>query len=185
MKCRRGCTTHYDGCRHAPVLQFLHHLYHLVQRGGDESRQSYHADSFLLCRAYYGVAVNHHAEVFHVIAVTLRHHAHDVLSYVVNVALDGCHEYQTFLLHPFLLHPTHKWFQHCYGFFHHSCRLHHLRQEHLSCTEEFAHLLHCRHQVVVYHAQCSSCLTVCLQRVSFYRVGQAFEHGVGDAVGDP
>ena len=72
----------------------------------------------------------------------------------------------------------HIWLQHCHCFLHHAGRLHHLRQEHLAVAKQPSHLLHGRHQVVVYHTQRSACLLVSLLGVSVYIVGHALEHGI-------
>ena len=77
-----------------------------------------------------------------------------------------------------ILISLHIWLQHCHSLLHHAGRLHHLRQEHLAVAKQAAHLLHGRHQVVVYHAQRSACLLVSLLGVSVYIVGHALEHGV-------
>ena len=137
----------------------------------------------LLRSIYYRVGINHHAEVLHVVTITLRHHTHNVLAYVMHIAFDSSHEYGVVGRRLFtLIQIFHIRLQHRHRFLHHASRLHHLWQEHLALAKEFAHLFHCWHQVVVYHAQCRTSLLISLLCISLDIVRQSLEHSLGNAV---
>ena len=83
-----GSTYHYRQV-HTSFLQLFGHVHHLFKTWCNQSAKTYHINVFLLCLAHYLVGRHHHAHIYHIVAVTSHHHAHNVLSYVVNIAFYG------------------------------------------------------------------------------------------------
>ncbi len=66
-------------------------VHHLVERRGDQTRQSDHVGA-LAPRGLEDLLARHHdAEIDHLEVIALEHHADDVLADVVHVALDRGH----------------------------------------------------------------------------------------------
>src|SRR6185369_13204340 len=105
---------------------------------------------------------HHDAEVDDLEVVTLQHDADDVLADVVDVALHGGeHDLAGGIAavaghaigevaRLFLFHERHEVSD---RLLHHAGRLHHLRQEHFSVTEEIADNVHAGHQRAFDHVQ--------------------------------
>ena len=95
------------------------------------------------------VAGNHYAQIDYFIVIATEYDADDVFSNVVDIAFDGRHQY---LATEALGVRTggkffffHKRQQVGDGFFHHTRRLNHLRQEHFSAAEQIADDCHSVH----------------------------------------
>ena len=69
-----------------PALHFPGDKHHLVERGRDEAAQPNQVGPLVDCRLQNAIARHHDAEIDDLITVAAEHHAHDVLSDVVNVA---------------------------------------------------------------------------------------------------
>mmetsp|Transcript_36938 Transcript_36938/g.59359 ORF Transcript_36938/g.59359 Transcript_36938/m.59359 type:complete len:281 (-) Transcript_36938:1252-2094(-) len=146
----RGAT-HEQGNLHSLSLHGLGHVHHLVQRGGDEAREAADVslvvdegvDDFIL-RA-------HHADVDHLEVIAAEHDSDDVLADVVDVTLDGGDKEhacvgglaRAAVSQALLLHKRDEV---AHGLLHHARRLDHLRQKHLTRTEEVADDVHAIHE---------------------------------------
>ncbi len=148
---RGGGSPHHDGRRHPCALQLAYHMDHLVERRGYEPGEAYYVGAHAQSRAHYGLGRNHHAEVDHLVIVACEHYRHNVLAYVVHVALHGGYEHLAGTPHPsgrcsgtasavdFGLEKGH-------GTLHGARSLHHLRKEHLALAEELSHPVHPLHE---------------------------------------
>ena len=96
------------------------------------------------------MARHHHAKVDDVVVVALQHDTHNVLAYIVYIALHRGHEYAPFggacRFRLGLLLGFEVWQQIGDGFFHDACALHYLWKKHLTGPEEVTHDIHAVHQ---------------------------------------
>ena len=154
---------HLGGCRPADQqrnVEFLPlhlggHVAHLIQRRGDQARQA--DDVHLMLPGFLEDCLrrHHHAEIDHLVIVTLQHHADDVLADVMHIALHRRHQDLALglaLAGAFLLRFDER-NEMGHGLLHHAGGLHHLRQEHLARTEQVAHHVHAVHQRPFDHVQ--------------------------------
>ena len=182
---RGGSGRAADQQRHleTTALHFLGDVYHLVERGGDQTGQADHVRADFDGLVEDLVAGDHDAHVGDFEAVAGEHDADDVLADVVDVALDGGDEEPAgrtlvriggfFRLHV-RLEPGD-------GLLHHAGGFDHLRQEHLARTEQIADDAHAIHQRSFDH----------LERTTVFREGgfgvlidelvDALEQGVFEA----
>ena len=128
----------------APGGHFAAELLHLVERRRDEPADAddVGADRFRLGED--GLAGDHHAEVGDLESVAAEHDAEDILSDVMDVALDGGE--QDARLAGAVLRGAHVGLQDLDGVAHHLGRLDDLGEEHLAGGEAFAHAGHAVHQ---------------------------------------
>ena len=176
-------TADQQGEFHTPAFHLPGYLGHHLQRRGDQSAQSHDIGLFGNRRIENFIGGHHHPQVNHVVIVASKHHSHDVLADVVDIAL---HRGQQDLLAlfgegKFSLVGFYVWQQECHGFFHHPGRLDDLGQEHFPRSEEFTHDIHAVHQRTFNNTQRRS--------VNFYRFRHIFVDEVGDSLhqgmGDP
>ena len=125
------------------------HENHFVERGRDQTGQADDVGAFLARGLQDGFARHHHAKVNDFIAITLKHHADDVLSDVVDIAFHG-RQHDFSVGRPdfsggFLL-GFHERNEVGHGLFHHPGRLHHLGQKHLAIAEQVPDDIHAVHQ---------------------------------------
>ncbi|RMR97359.1 hypothetical protein ALP75_205063 [Pseudomonas syringae pv. actinidiae] len=128
------------------TLHFTGNMHHFVQRRGDQPGQADDVALLVAGDLQDLLGRHHHAQIDDVIAVTAQNHADDVLANVVNVALDRGHEDLALgfgLVTFFQFDERNKVRD---RLFHHPCRLHHLRQEHLARAEQVADHVHAGHQ---------------------------------------
>ena len=86
---RRRCAANEQGNVEFQPLHFAGHVGHLVERRCNESAQADEVDVFLSCGSENLIARHHHAEVDHLVVVTLEHDAYDLLTDVVHIAFDS------------------------------------------------------------------------------------------------
>ena len=86
---RRRCAADEQGNVEFQPLHFAGHVDHLVERRCNESAQADDIDVFLSCGSENFLARHHHAEIEHLVVVTLEHDAYDLLADVVHVAFDS------------------------------------------------------------------------------------------------
>ena len=89
---------------------------------------------------------HHDAQIDHLIAVALQHHADNVLADIVHIALHGRHDDPALALGVRVLFCLDIGEEVRHGLFHHTRGLHHLRQEHLALAEQVADDVHAVHQ---------------------------------------
>jgi len=135
---------------HAGALHFLGHRHHLVEAGGDEAGQPDHV-GLVVVRAGKDRRPGHHdAQIDHVIAIALEHHADDVLADVVHIALHCRHDDLALGLAVFfgeqVLFRLDEGDEVGNRLLHHPRGFHHLRQEHLAAAEQVADHVHAVHQ---------------------------------------
>jgi hypothetical protein len=164
-----------QGHREALPLHLARDETHLLQRRRDQSAEADGVDLFPGGGFQDPVTGHHHAEVDHVVVVTLEDHADNVLADVVHIPLDGGHEDLALGSRVagggFGCLEVRNQMGHCP--LHDAGALDHLRQKHLARTEQVAHDIHPRHQRALDH----------LDRVASQLSGLL---GVGlDVVGDP
>ncbi len=137
-----------DQQRHGHVgrLHLFRDGHHLVERGGDQTRQADHV-RIVFVRGFEDLGPRHHyAEVDHFISVALQDHADDVLADVVHVTLDRGHDYLALRAGARFLFRLDEGDEMRHGLFHHAGRFDHLRQEHLAAAEKVADDVHAVHQ---------------------------------------
>ncbi|MPL88384.1 hypothetical protein SDC9_34404 [bioreactor metagenome] len=134
----------------ALALEFGRHVHHLVERGGDETREPDRIDLLGLRHLEDLLRRHHHAKVDDLVIVARQDDADDVLADVVHIALHRRHQHLACGLAAgatlrglFLFHVGQ---QHRHRLLHHTGRFHHLRQEHLARAEKVADDVHARHQ---------------------------------------
>src|SRR5690606_734964 len=120
------------------------------EAGRDQTRQADDIDLLFASDLENLFGRYHHAQVDHFVVVASEHDAHDVLSNIVNVPLDGREQdlaTRTFI-GPALgrLFRFHEGEQVSHGLLHDTSRLDDLRQEHLAGTEQITDDRHAVHQ---------------------------------------
>ena len=165
---------HHDRQVKPRVLHLCSHVHHLLQTRRYKSAQSDHVNLFshsllhnLLCR-------HHHSEVNHLVVVTRHNHIYNVLADVVHVALHGSHEHLASCRCAFLLVSLDVRLQYRHRLLHGARCLYDLRQEHFATTEEFAHLVHARHERTLYYVHRLRIHRKCLLQVILHIVGYTF-----------
>ena len=140
---------------HFRARHFFGHGDHLVQRGGDEAGQSDHV-RLVLVRRLQDLRPRHHdAQVDHVVAIALQHHADDVLADIVHVALHRGHNDLalglTLAFGKEILLGLDEGDQVGDRLLHDARGFDHLRQEHLTAAEQIADHVHPVHQRALDH----------------------------------
>ena len=143
---RRCSAAHHDRNLQSCVFKLSSHIDHLLKTRCDKTAQSNHVNILFNGLLQYLLGGHHHSEVNHLVVVARHHHINNILAYVVNVALYGCHKHLTRRRAAFLLVCLNVGLQYCHSLLHGACCLHHLWQEHLAATEQLAHLVHTVHQ---------------------------------------
>ena len=139
----------------ALALHFVSDMHHLIQRRRDQAGQADDVGLVLARGVENFLRRRHHAQIDHLIAVALQHHADDVLADVVHVALHRRHHDAARRV------PSpgsgllgfHEGQQIGDRFFHHAGGFDHLRQKHLARAEQIADHVHARHQRAFDHIQ--------------------------------
>ena len=134
------------------TLHLAGDVYHLVERRSNQTAESDHVRLFRRGAFEDLFAGDHHPHVDHLIVITGKHDADDVLANIVNVALDRCEDDFSLRL-DLLARCSHRNFlglherrQVRHSLFHHTGRLDHLGQEHLARAEQIADHAHAGHQ---------------------------------------
>jgi hypothetical protein len=137
----------------ALALHLARDVDHLVEARRDEPREPDDVRALLPRGLEYLRRRNHHPEVYHLEVVALQDHAHDVLTDVVNVALDGRHHHRAVRLAGLALLLFDKRDQVRHRLLHHARALDHLRQEHLAGPEEIPYNVHPVHKRALDHVE--------------------------------
>ena len=120
---------------------------HFIQRRGNQTRQANDVDIFLACGIQNRLGWHHHPKVNDFKVITLQHHTDDIFTDIMHIALDGGHQdfAVIFASITLFLGSFDEGHQISHGFFHHTGRLHHLRQKHLAFTEQITNHIHAVH----------------------------------------
>ena len=121
-------------------------MHHFIQRRSDQSTQTYYVHLLFHCFLHDGFGRNHDSQVDDFIIVAGHDYRHDVLADIMHIPLDRSQENLSRLLHTFFPTGFQIRLQDGNGLLHGTGRLYHLRQEHLTGTEQLAHLVHTIHQ---------------------------------------
>ena len=189
MNRRCGGTTHHDGHTQSLALEQHAQLFHLLQRWCDEATHAHQTRLALPGLLQYGFVGHHHPQVNNLETVTVEHDAHNILSYVVHVAVgSGQHHARPFLfLGPSLC--VDKGLQMGHGLLHHLGRLHHLGQEHLTFAKQLADVLHGLHQWLFNHVDGATIflqsLRDILSQVLAHALAQGIEQSLLNTFGAP
>ena len=141
----------------------------------NEGAQADHVGSPSEGRIHDLLALDHHSQVADAVAVAGHHHRYDILSYVVHIALYRSE--QCLLLGAVLRAALPEQRREgAHSLFHHTGRLHHLRQKHLSLPEELAHMLHGGHEATVDHLEGRHSSAHGLQRIVAYPFVEPLHH---------
>ena len=122
-----GSAADHQGNIEILALHFLGEPMHLVEGGRNEARQPDDVDIVLFSRSKDGLGGHHHAQIDDLEVVALQHHADDILADVVHIALHRGHKNLALGRATGALLGFDERHQVSHGFFHHPCRLHHLR----------------------------------------------------------
>eukprot|EP00754_Rhynchopus_humris_P019685 Rhum_TRINITY_DN14653_c10_g1::Rhum_TRINITY_DN14653_c10_g1_i1::g.106929::m.106929 len=146
---RRRRTADQERHVHLQTLELLRDRHHLVERRGDQPGESDDVRLLLLDGGHDGRQWDHDSEVDDLVVVAAQHNTDDVLADVVHVAL---HRRQHDLalrrcvVAASRLLRLHERNQMRHSLLHDTGALDHLRQEHLSGSEQVAHDAHARHE---------------------------------------
>ena len=97
-----------------------------------------------LCRCDNILRRDHHAKVNNLKAVAAKNNRRNVLSNVVNIALNSCHEIFSSALCALRLLDI--WLQNCHRTLHRTGCFYDLRKEHFTLTKELSNTHHTRHK---------------------------------------
>ena len=159
--------------------------HHLVERRGDEAGQADDVDVALASRLENRLGGHHHAEVDDLVVGAAEHHADDVLSDVVHVALHGGEQHGAGLRSGAVF--TLGFDERCeigHRLLHHAGRLHDLREEHPARAEQVADGVHPAHQRALDHVDGAARSSASLFHVGLDEHGDAVDQGMVDAAGD-
>ena len=144
---RGGRAADEQGNAESLLFHFAGDMHHFVERRRNQTRQADHIRPLFAGRVEDALTWSHYAKVLYREAIALQHHADDVFSDVVHVALHRGHDHLAASARKrrgfVSLHERHEVF---YGLLHHARRLHHLREKHLAVAEQVAHPVHALHQ---------------------------------------
>ena len=173
MEC--GCRRSSDHQRrvHASGLHVPAYLFHLVEGRGDETADRYDVCTDLHRLFDDRLLVDHDSEIMDVESIAGKDDSGDVLSDVMNVALDGRDDH--FRTARLLVVVAHERFENIHGVSHDLRRFHHLRQEHLAFAEEGSDGFHARHQRAFNDRKGSSVFIQSLLKVGFEVFRAAFD----------
>ena len=164
-----------------PPAQFPAKFLHLVQRWCNQSACADDGRPAGHCLVNDSLLLHHHSQVHDLKAVAVQDNAGDILSDIVHVSLD-CSIDNQWLMQIALLIGLHVRLQHRHRLLHYPGGFDHLRQEHLSCTEQFSDLLHAGHQRPFDYLDGSSAGREAFQHVLLQMVRPALDQSLGQPV---
>ena len=174
MHLRRRSAAHHDRQVEPRVLHLCSHVHHLLQTRRNESAETNHVYVLSHSLLYYLLSRHHHSKVNHLVVVARHNHINDILADVVHFALHGSHEHLAGSRCAFLLVSLDVRLQNSHRLLHRARCLYDLRQEHLAATEEFAHLVHARHERSLYYVHRLRIRSERLLQVGIHIVCHAF-----------
>ena len=157
----------------ALTLHLFRHVNHFIQRRGNQAREANQVRIHLFGGFEDFVRRDHHAEVDDFVVITLQHHADDVFSDVVHVALHGRDNHLA-VAGAFLFAGFNVRFEVGHRLFHHTGGFHHLRQEHFALAEQVADHVHAVHQRPFNHLNRACSLLAGFFGVELDKFGNAF-----------
>src|SRR5574344_1211644 len=89
MQFTGGGTANHHGYVKPHLLHLAHHVDHLLKTRSDKSAETDDIHFLLDSLAHYLFGWHHHSHVDYLVVVAGHHHAHDILSDVVDIALDS------------------------------------------------------------------------------------------------
>ena len=149
MDGRCGGASDEKGSGHAPRRHLAADLLHPVQGRCDQAAHAYDVGAYLSGLVKQRLARHHHAKVRHVESAAGQYDGGYVLTYVMNIALDGGDKEYRFVTDRF--RRLHIGLEDGHRIAHYTGGLNDLRQEHPSVPEKLANLLHPVHQGPLYH----------------------------------
>ena len=161
-------------------------MHHLVERRGDQPRQTDHVRLPRPRGVENRLRGDHHAEVDHFVVVAAQHDADDVLTDIVHVPFDGGQDDGAVAPHASgsLLLRLEKRHQVSHGLLHDAGALHHLGQEHFPRTEQIADDVHPLHQGTLDHVDRTRGATPRLLDVRLDVVENSLDQRVLEPLGD-
>ncbi len=142
----RGCAADQQRQTKFLPLHFLRDMDHLVERRRDQSAQTNDVGLFLAGGLENLLRRHHHAEIDHVVVITLQHDADDVLADVVHVAFHRRHHDSALRFRVGLLFGFHERHEVGDRLLHDARAFHHLRKKHFPGAKQIAHHAHAGHE---------------------------------------
>ena len=90
-----GGATNEERSTDASLTKSRSSSYHLGKRGSDKAAEANDIGATLECLLHDIFGRHHHAHIDDVVAITAHHHADDVLTNIMYIALDGSQEHLT------------------------------------------------------------------------------------------
>jgi hypothetical protein len=172
----------------ALALHLGGHMHHLVERGRDQAGEADDIDASLLGRLQYLARRNHDAEIDHLIIVACQHDAHDVLTDIVDIALDRRHQdlagALAFAHSVGVFLRFHEGQEVGHGLLHHAGRFDDLRQEHFAGAKKISDDIHPVHQRAFDHMKRTGRGEPRFLGVYFDMLGDAIDEGMRQALLD-
>ena len=142
---RGGSAYHYRGvqtCR----AQRLGHIDHFFKAGRNQSAKANDVHLLLYGFLYDFFGRNHNAHIDNLVIVASHDDCHDILTNVVNIALDCGQQHLAGFRRVARLLRLDIGIEYCHRLLHRAGCLHHLREEHLALAEQVAHDIHAGHK---------------------------------------
>ncbi len=179
MQLACGCSAYHYWYVQPGFRQFVRHIDHLFETWSDESAKPDDVHVFLLSFLHNLFCRHHHTHVNHFIVVAGQDYTHNVLAYVMHVALYGGQENLSGLRAAVGFLRFNVRLQYLYGLFHGAGGLHYLRKKHLAASEQFAHGVHSGHQRAFDDAYCLGVFGQRLGQVLFQKLSRALYQCIG------
>ena len=174
MGLRGGGAANHQGYIKALALHFFAQGNHLIQRGGNKSRQANNIDVFLFGGLQYFLGGHHNPQVNHLVVIALQHHADNIFANIVHITLNRSHQNLTIGAGRLVFFRFNIGLQIGHRLFHYPGRFHHLGQEHFARAKQVANNIHAVHQRTLNHMQGAFSLLAGFLGVLFNKGGDAF-----------
>ena len=175
---RRSSSTNQKRYIQSGFLQFDSYMGHFLQRRSNQTTKTYHVYFFLNSALNDSLCGNHYSQVDNLIAIASHYHGNNILTDIVYITFHCGKQYLSGRSHSFYFFRLDNRLQNSNSLLHCTGSLHHLRQEHLSCTEKLAYIIHSVHQRTFNHIDCFIIEWQCFCQVLFEIISDTFHQSI-------
>ncbi len=152
VQTRSGRSAHHQRYMQPGLAHLLGHMGHLVERRGNEARQTHYIGPLSQSGLHNSLGRHHHTKVYHLIVVAGQHYRHYILAYVMHITLHCGKEHLAALAcrgGRHTLAAVYLGLQYGHRALHGAGGLDHLGQKHLAFAKQGAHPVHPLHERTV------------------------------------